>query len=126
MNIKVQIIGMISSSSIAESKNLDFARDNPLTFIAYSGKMKEAVLDKFVSGDCQHTIGLSVYNGPVRDGEWHEPLVQNAVFNSPVKMMEQVDTNTLVDDLIGRLNNDSHVDDNKKAELAKLLIGYYQ
>jgi hypothetical protein len=124
MKIKVQIIGHNSTNSLINSGAQHVgSEENPFTFVAFSDAMKVRALELFMKSPLK--IGLSIFNGEAKTGEWHEPLIPTAMFNSPVKMMEQVDTNTLVDELIGRLKNDSHVDDNKKIDLATLLIGSY-
>lgn len=74
--IKVQVIGAVSTKSAIES-GIE-ATVEPLTFHAYSDRMKARVLESFlVSGG---TIGLSFTDEFPREGEWHEEMALNAVF----------------------------------------------
>lgn len=77
MNIKVQIVGGASVPSAIRS-GLDKMTE-PLTFIAFSDTMKARILEKFLKSP--EKIGLSIYDGPPAIGEWHEPLIETAIFN---------------------------------------------
>ena len=77
MNIKVQVIEGASVKSAIES-GFD-AMKNPLTFIAYSDQMKARVLENFLKSPAK--IGLSIYDGPRKDGEWHEEIVPTNIYN---------------------------------------------
>lgn len=78
MNIKVQIFGDISVNSVCGANNLNDCL-NPLTFIAFSDKMKARVLEQFIKSP--NKIGLSITDEPNRTGEWHESSVENAIYN---------------------------------------------
>jgi hypothetical protein len=74
--IKVQVFGGVSTKSLIESGFE--AANEPLTFHAYSDRMKARVLESFmVSGG---TIGLSFTDESPKDGEWHEELAPGAIF----------------------------------------------
>lgn len=73
--IKVQIIGGVSTKSAIES-GFD-ATQHPLTFHAYSDTMKARILESCLRSPGK--IVLSFTNDTPRDGEWHEPIVENAV-----------------------------------------------
>jgi hypothetical protein len=77
MKIKVQIEGGASVQSIVASgvENID----KPQTFIAFSETMKARVLEQFLQSPLK--IGLSIFNGESKTGEWHEDFAANAVFN---------------------------------------------
>jgi hypothetical protein len=79
MKIKVQIYGGASVTSLLSGGISDDSLQNPLTFIAYSDAMKARVLENFLKSPAK--IDLSFFDGPAKDGEWHEPPIQNAVFN---------------------------------------------
>ena len=91
MKIKVQIYGGSSTRSICESNLADILKDktneqianwmqeNPLTFIAYSDSMKARIMENFLKSPLK--IGLSIFDGEMRGGEWHEPAIKAAIFN---------------------------------------------
>lgn len=91
MQLLVQIFGGSSTKSITNSDLVNELKDktneqinewlqkNPLTFIAYSDTMKARVLEQFMKSPLK--IGLSIYDGEQKDGEWHELANSNAVFN---------------------------------------------
>lgn len=76
--IKVQIVNGASVSSVIGASNIDDAK-NPLTFHAFSDAMKARILEQFIKSDAK--IGISFTDDKPRTGEWHEPLVDNSVFN---------------------------------------------
>ncbi len=80
MKIKVQIIGYSSTKSLTNS-GIEHVRSetNPFTFIAFSDTMKARVLEQFMQSPLK--IGLSVFDGEPKTGEWHEPLIKSAIFN---------------------------------------------
>ena len=75
--IKVQIVGGGSVKSIVEAG--PEAMYNPLTFHAYSDRMKARILEQMIKSPAR--IGISFTDEPSRDGEWHEPLINDAIFN---------------------------------------------
>ena len=80
--IKVQIIGGTSTRSLIENPQAmeeEFRNENPLTFHAYSDEMKARVLEQFLKSPAK--IGVSFSDESPRNGEWYEPLIENAVFN---------------------------------------------
>lgn len=80
MNIKVQIQGGASVKSVlSEHGNVQVEQLPPLTFIAYSNEMKARVLENFLKSPAK--IGLSIFDGVVKDGEWHEDFAPDAIFN---------------------------------------------
>jgi hypothetical protein len=76
--IKVQIINGASVKSAVES-GFDNAIEHPLTFHAFSDAMKARILENFIKSPAK--IGISFCDEPFRVGEWHEPLITDAVFN---------------------------------------------
>lgn len=78
MKIKVQVFGGVSVRSAIES-GFDDTTKLPLTFIAYSDTMKAMALENFVRSSA--LIGLSIYDGPNRNGEWHEKPVESNIYN---------------------------------------------
>ena len=76
-NIKVQIVGGVSVKSAVQS-GFD-AISQPLTFHAFSDTMKARILEQFLKSPAK--IGLSFTDETPRTGEWHEPLIESAVFN---------------------------------------------
>lgn len=78
MHIKVQIDQGASVTSIVECENFTDVQ-LPLTFIAFSDVMKARVLESFLKSPAK--IGLSIYDGEIKTGEWHEAFAANAVFN---------------------------------------------
>jgi hypothetical protein len=76
--IKVQIVGGGSVKSIIESCP-EFANNNPLTFHAYSDTMKARILEQMIKSPAR--IGISFTDEPYKNGEWHEPLIGDAIFN---------------------------------------------
>lgn len=76
-NIKVQIVGGVSVKSAVES-GIE-ATAQPLTFHAFSDNMKARILEQFLKSPAK--IGISFTDETPRTGEWHEPLVEAAVFN---------------------------------------------
>lgn len=52
---------------------------NPLTFITFSDTMKARALEQFMKSPLK--IGLSIFDGEPKTGEWHEPLIESAIFN---------------------------------------------
>lgn len=81
--IKVQIIGGVSTRSVIENRQaieVEFRNQNPLTFHAYSDEMKARILEQMLKSPAK--IGISFTDEEPRTGEWHEPLIVDAVFNS--------------------------------------------
>lgn len=80
MKIKVQILGYHSTNSLINSgvENVG-SETNPFTFIAFSDTMKARVLEQFMKSPLK--IGLSIFDGKSKTGEWHEPLIKSAIFN---------------------------------------------
>jgi len=91
MKIKVQLFGGSSTNSICNSnlaENLsnktneqisEWMQENPLTFIAFSDTMKARILENFLKSPLK--IGISIYDGEPKTGEWHEKAIDNAIFN---------------------------------------------
>lgn len=80
--IKVQIIGGLSTRSVIENPEAmdeEFRCQNPLTFHAYSDEMKARILELLIKSP--QKIGISFTNESARNGEWYEPLIEDAVFN---------------------------------------------
>jgi hypothetical protein len=77
--IKVQIIGGASASSIVNTNNFTDSYEMPLTFHAFSDLMKARIIENMIKSPCK--IGISFTDETPRIGEWHEPLIENAVFN---------------------------------------------
>jgi hypothetical protein len=76
--IKVQFINGASVRSVIEY-GFDVATEQPLTFHAYSDQMKARVLETMIKSTGK--VGISFTDESPRTGEWHEPLVENAIFN---------------------------------------------
>lgn len=91
MKIKVQIVGGGSVGSLCNGQRLEtfegkteeqinqWMQENPLTFVAFSDRMKAGVLEQFMKSPMK--IGLSIFDGEAKTGEWHEPLIESAIFN---------------------------------------------
>jgi hypothetical protein len=89
--IKVQIVGGGSVKSLIEagpeSCNPEFAKNNHLTFHAYSDTMKARILEQMIKSPAR--IGISFTDEPYRTGEWHEPLIVDAIFNRSQSLVRQ-------------------------------------
>ena len=74
MNIKVQIKNRLSTNAIIASgisKEGDY-----LTFHAYSDQMKARILENLLNSRSE--IYVSICDEARKDGEWYEPLANNA------------------------------------------------
>ena len=78
MLIKVQIVNSASVKSALEADTIEKTRE-PLTFHAYSDAMKARMLEQFLKSPAK--IGISICDDAPRNGEWHEPLIESALFN---------------------------------------------
>jgi hypothetical protein len=79
--IKVQVVGCASVASILNTDNFEDSLNKPLTFHAFSDEMKARILENLIKSKCR--IGISFTDEPARTGEWHEKLIEDAVFNRP-------------------------------------------
>jgi hypothetical protein len=80
--IKVQIIGGVSAKSVINS---ELGLNHPLTFHAYSDKMKARILESFITS--KGKIALSFTTEELRDGEWHEPIDPNSISAEYVNLL---------------------------------------
>ena len=82
--IKVQVYGGASVTSIVNTldvhSNYDPVKDQwPLTFHAFSDTMKARILENMIKSPAK--IGISFTDETPRCGEWHEPPIEDSIFN---------------------------------------------
>jgi hypothetical protein len=75
--LKVQLLGAVTTKSILNSPDLNL--EDPLTFHAYSDTMKARILESLLKPETAGKIAVSITDEPARDGEWHEPLVDDSL-----------------------------------------------
>jgi hypothetical protein len=83
INLKVQILNRFTTKSILNSviccDSLVLNLEDPLTFHAYSDTMKARILESLLKPENAGKIAVSITDEPARDGEWHEPLVNDSL-----------------------------------------------